>query len=113
LTELLEEQKENTRLLIKINDLLKSLSEDQVVPGTKPDDSNCLKSCEELAAGLQEIKTLIKALPRSVRHEKRVLLFPEHNAREYYSVILRWVLYIVIATYEYRLLWYAIGLLNN
>ena len=43
-------------------------------------------------------------MPKNVRYEKRVLFFPEYNAKEYYSVILRWILYIIIATYSCYLL---------
>ena len=51
-----------------------------------------------------EIKKIISEQPKNIVQEKRLLLFPEHNAREYYSVVLRWVLYIIIATYSYFLL---------
>jgi DNA gyrase/topoisomerase IV subunit A len=59
---------------------------------------------EIISQGNNEIKKIIAEQPKNVVQEKRFLLFPEHNAREYYSVVLRWVLYIIIATYGYFLL---------
>lgn len=59
---------------------------------------------EIISQGTHEIKKIIAEQPKNVVQEKRVLLFPEHNAREYYSVLLRWLLYIIIATYGYFLL---------
>jgi hypothetical protein len=59
---------------------------------------------EIISQGNNEIKKIIAEQPKNVIQEKRFLLFPEHNAREYYSVVLRWVLYIIIATYGYFLL---------
>lgn len=59
---------------------------------------------EIVSQGNIEIKKIIAEQPKNVIQEKRLLLFPEHNAREYYSVVLRWLLYIIIATYGYFLL---------
>lgn len=59
---------------------------------------------EIISQGNNEIKKIIAEQPKNVVQEKRFLLFPEHNAREYYSVVLRWVLYTIIATYGYFLL---------
>lgn len=57
-----------------------------------------------LSQGLSEVKKTITEQPKNILQHKRFLLFPEHNAREYYSVVLRWILYIIIATYCYLLL---------
>ena len=54
--------------------------------------------------GMSEVKKIIGEQPKNVLQHKRFLLFPEHNAREYYSVVLRWTLYIIIATYCFLLL---------
>ena len=59
---------------------------------------------EIISQGTHEIKKFIAEQPKNVVQEKRLLLFPEHNAREYYSVVLRWLLYIIIASYGYFLL---------
>lgn len=59
---------------------------------------------EIISQGTHEVKKIIAEQPKNVVQEKRLLLFPEHNAREYYSVVLRWLLYIIIATYGYFLL---------
>ncbi|OQP43619.1 hypothetical protein A4H97_33765 [Niastella yeongjuensis] len=50
------------------------------------------------------IGKIVNEKPKNIVQERRVLLFPEHNVREYYSVVLRWLLYIIIATYGYFLL---------
>jgi peptidoglycan hydrolase CwlO-like protein len=110
LTALLEEQKESLKQVnaiksvlehidIKIDDLEKKIT--NIKAASNPGGN-------EMLAGLRkEIKTvqeLLSNMPKNVKHEKRVLFFPEHNAKEYYSVILRWILYIIIATYSCYLL---------
>lgn len=56
---------------------------------------------DRLLRELNEMKKLLDNLPRNIRYEKRLLLFPEHNAREYYSVVLKWLFFIIGATYAY------------
>ena len=53
---------------------------------------------------LKDLKESVRSEPRNGIHEKRVLFFPEHYAKEYYSIILRWILYIIIASYSYSIL---------
>jgi len=109
LTEILEEQKENTKLLLEIKTLLKKQDEKLNNPETETATISNSKMQQQLSNELKEIKVFLTSLPRNIRQEKRFLLFPEHNAREYYSVILRWVLYIIVATYGYWLVRYAIS----
>lgn len=101
LTEILEEQKENTKLLLEVKALLKRIEE-------KPKDSEISNTVvgnyqmqQQLFNELKEIKVFLTSIPQNIRQEKRLLLFPENNAREYYSSILRWLLFIIIATYGY------------
>lgn len=54
------------------------------------------------------MKKAIDSLPRNIRYEKRLLLFPEHNVREYYPVVLKWLFLIIGATYAYWLFRYLI-----
>ena len=103
LTEILEEQKENTRLLLEIKTLLKNQEEKPKNPETETDTISNSEMQQQLSNELKEIKVFLTSLPRNIRQEKRFLLFPEHNAREYYSVFFRWVLYIIMATYGYWL----------
>ena len=112
LTELLEEQKQNLKQVnaiksvlqdidTKINELEKKIS--SVKPVSTFDGNQMF---DELNKEIKKLQMQISNLPINVRHEKRILLFPEHEAKEYYAVILRWVLYIIIATYGFCLLKY-------
>lgn len=57
-----------------------------------------------IAKNMEEIKKVVAEQPKNVMQEKRYLFFPEHNAREYYGTLFRWILYIIIATYGYLLI---------
>lgn len=57
-----------------------------------------------IAKNMEEIKRVVAEQPKNVVLEKRYLLFPETNAREYYGTLLRWLLYIIIATYGFFLI---------
>jgi hypothetical protein len=109
LTEILEEQKENTKLLLEIKTLLKKQEE---ILNNQETEINTISNSEmqqRLSGELKEIKVFLTSLPRNMRQEKRFLLFPEHNVREYYSTVLRWILYIIIATYGYLAIRYVIS----
>jgi hypothetical protein len=101
LTEMLEEQKENSRLLLEIKTLLKNHEEKLNNIETETDNISISANQQQLSSELKEIKVFLTSLPQNIRQEKRFLFFPENNAKEYYSTILRWVLYIIIATYTY------------
>ncbi|MBX3238889.1 MAG: hypothetical protein KIT80_08925 [Chitinophagaceae bacterium] len=72
-----------------------------------------IQQVENLEERIEELKNLIHARPAEVKQEKRILLFPEHGAKEYYGTVLRWILYIIIATYGFFLLKYLIELLRT
>jgi len=57
-----------------------------------------------VSQGMNDVKKMVAEQPKNILQSKRFLFFPEHNAREYYSVVLRWILYIIIASYCYLLL---------
>ena len=101
LTDVLDEQKENTRLLLEIKTLLKKQEEKLNNPETETDTISNSEMQQQLSSELKEIKVFLTSLPRNIRQEKRFLLFPEYNAKEYYSAVLRWLLYIIVATYIY------------
>ncbi|MFT3704785.1 MAG: hypothetical protein QM802_20640 [Agriterribacter sp.] len=52
----------------------------------------------------EEIKKIIAQQPKDILQEKRYLFFPEHQAKEYYGTVLRWLLYMLITTYSFLLL---------
>lgn len=92
--------------IAKVNELLeRSKTEHTSTPG--------ILQIENLEESIEELKSLIRIQPTEVKQEKRILLFPEHGAREYYGTVLQWVLYIIIATYGFFLLKYLIDLLKN
>jgi flagellar biosynthesis component FlhA len=113
LNEVLEEQKENTKLLLEIKTLLNKQEEKLNNPETETDSISNSEMQQQLSSELKEIKVFLTTLPRNMRQEKRFLLFPEHNAREYYSVVLRWLLYFVVATYGYWIVRFAITKFSN
>ena len=108
--EIMEEQKENRKLseqligkIDHLSGLIESLKEQQNDRKTSM-PSFIINASKELQTEFEEIKQLIRSQSKNVIHEKRVLFFPEHYAKEYYSVILRWILYIIIASYGYSIL---------
>ena len=120
LTEILEDQKDNSKLLIalkssvdQIEARLDTLSE--IVSNGNSKDSNIDSSAlkEAISNDLKDIKIRVETLQKRNAPDKRILLFPEHNAREYYSVIFRWLLYITIATYSYWVIKNVIGIFKR
>ncbi|MBN8876922.1 MAG: hypothetical protein J0I32_05200 [Sphingobacteriales bacterium] len=116
LNEFSEEYKANTKVIaallatvkessIKINEHLEKKKDE-------PESIAAIQQVEKLDKKLEELKRIIHAQPREIKQEKRILLFPEHGAKEYYGTILRWVLYIIIATYGFLLLKYIIDVMK-
>lgn len=94
--ELLSVQKENAEAITNISEDLNSLRSD-------------LSLNNKLLSGkLEEIQKLIWNSPKNVVQEKRILFFPEHNAREYYAGF-KWLFYIIIAILTYHLLKYLVS----
>jgi hypothetical protein len=117
LTEILDEQKEIAKMMLvisgRVNDIETGL--EVLKEGNNPSksvaDSGPIDALQrQLNTEANEIKNKVDILSKNTRQEKRLLLFPEHNAREYYSVVLRWVLYIIIATYSYWIVKYMVSL---
>ena len=108
--EIMEEQKENRKQVEQLNgkiDYLSALAEslkEQQNKGQTSGTSLSTSSMMEVQTELKDIKQLIRSQPKNIVHEKRFLFFPEHYAKEYYSIILRWILYIIIASYSYSIL---------
>ena len=90
LSEMLEEQKETANFQVSMKETLKELGErmlkmEEELAKEKPDESlSVLQSNhQQLKVEMEEIKTLIKNVPRPIKHETRILFFPEHQSREY------------------------------
>ena len=90
LSEMLEEQKETANFQVSMKAALKELGEkmsklEEELAKEKPDTSlPVLESNHQLMKEeVEEIKTLIKNVPRPIKHETRILFFPEHQSREY------------------------------
>lgn len=110
LTDILDEQKENTKLLLEIKTLLKKQEKKLNNLETKTGTISVSEMQQQLSGELKGIKVFLTSLPKHIRQEKRFLLFPEYNAKEYYSVVLRWFLYLIVATYAFWIIRYAISL---
>ena len=59
---------------------------------------------KQLQEDILKIQNQLSEMPKNVIQQRRYLLFPEYNAKEYYSTVLKWLLYILIATYACYLL---------
>ena len=90
LSEMLEEQKETANFQVSMKTTLKELGEkmsklEEDLAKEKPDKTlPVLQSNHQVVTKeMEEIKTLIKNVPRPIKHETRILFFPEHQSREY------------------------------
>src|SRR5438045_1164513 len=93
LTKLLEAQKETQKLNEKLKLILEKMnSENGIVKNESPE----LKQLQE---DILKIQKQLSEMPKNVIQQRRYLLFPEYNAKEYYSTVLKWLLYMLIATY--------------
>lgn len=109
LKEILEDQKNNDRLLIDIkkdlNDLglhVEKLEEVLNYSIARESEINVLER-----SFLQQLEDIKKELGKTAVNQniqKRILLFPEHNAKEYYSVVFRWIVNLAIVILGYFLL---------
>lgn len=106
-TQLLEEQKQQIaqyeniyaaliRIDKQVNELRNPLT---IIKSSSPDPGT-----EKLQEDIEQIKKQLSEMPRNIIQQKRYLFFPEYNAKEYYSAILKWVFYMLMATYAYWLL---------
>ena len=118
ITALLEVKNENSKQLDAIKSDLKSIKKklDDFESKLNVDKSIQADANEatlaEMAAELKRIQVQLGTLPQNTRQEKRILLFPEHNAKDYYSVMLKWFLYIIVASYSCYLLRCLIDKMN-
>ncbi|MDH7459689.1 hypothetical protein QEG73_00320 [Chitinophagaceae bacterium 26-R-25] len=115
LNEVLSEQKEanqkmgelaeNVSLLSVLNNKLSNKVENLQTDLTRVNSPSTEALINRKA---EEIKRMIIEQPKEIIQEKRYLLFPEHNAKDYFEVCMKWFLYLMIATYAFFLLLYLI-----
>lgn len=92
--------------IAKINEFIEeSKKEHTDMPG--------IQQIENLEESIEELKSLVHSRPTEIKQEKRILFFPEHDAKEYYGTVLRWILYIIVATYGFLLLRHLIDMLQT
>ena len=101
---LIEEQNKEIRgLKTAFSDFNRKLTEIKV--SAPPPD--ILPLTKIVTEGISRVQKIVAAQPKQVRHEKRILFFPEWNQKEYYKIIfgriLFWLLCLIIATYCYFL----------
>jgi hypothetical protein len=120
LKEVLEEQRlasqkvDELALIVRsLNETNRKLAANLEAFGNKPAPVDLRSTEALLSRNADEIKRLIAEQPREIKHEKRFLFFPENNARDYYDVCFKWLLFIVIATYAYYLVHYSIERLTG
>jgi hypothetical protein len=110
LNEILAEQKDAAELLEAMEKTVASIAERLEKIDNKLENGDITQLQGDVlliqrlvAKGMEDLKKVVTVQKADVVRERRYLFFPEHNAREYYGTVLRWVLYIVIATYGYLL----------
>ena len=111
-----EEQKELLHeLLEKIDGLEKRLIDQKPVPlprlNTAPIETAIVK-------GIIRLQQTVEAQPKTVIHQRRILLFPEYNAQEYFKTVIARlslaVITVIITTFLFLLCeqfitdWYAV-----
>jgi hypothetical protein len=114
LEDLLEEQKALTvtvqdlnqhfwQLEEKITGLEKKLEAIKLV--APPVDTGPVQGVVRI--GFAQVQQLMAEQPKTVVHERRFLLFPEHHATEYYRILFRVILWLTVASAVYYL--FALG----
>lgn len=91
---------ENQSRLISIEKKLESKDEIKPVLDFRPLE-------QIMSRSINSISGMIDKRPEKTSREFRILLFPEHNAKEYYSIvygrIIVWLVVLVIVKYAYLL----------
>lgn len=88
-----ELKQQNWQLNERIYDFEKKL--DEMKLATPPVDIGPIQGIVRVS--FDRIRQLLLELPKTVVHEKRFLLFPEHLATEYYRIIFRLVLWLTLS----------------
>lgn len=114
LTEILDELKQSN-LLNKENNMALADNKNMLISIEKKLESKDLikpildtRPLEQIISqGINNISAMVEEQPEKPSRQFRILLFPEHNTKEYYKVvfgrIIFWLVVLVIAKYFYLL----------
>lgn len=114
LTEVLEELKEvrqqqekAAKALLTLTEKVDGFEQKLSIIKVTPPAANMTPVITTIMQELDKINSTIEAQPKSITRQVRILLFPEHGAREYYGLVFgrlfMWMLFILIATYLFML----------
>jgi hypothetical protein len=112
ITQLMEDQKQINAQNEKISIELQKINQRMSTFGSSLNtaEANALDAgMDKLQKDVALIKNQLSEMPKGIIQQKRYLFFPEYNAKEYYAVVLRWLLYMLVATYACYLLRLLIG----
>ena len=101
-TQLLEEQRQNVIQYEKNSIALQKLDEHISELENSLKNKNGLSQdpgIHKMKEDIDQIKKQLSEMPRNIIQQKRYLFFPEYNAKDYYSAILKWIFYMLMATY--------------
>lgn len=105
LKEVKQEQQKTITTLLVLNEKVDSFEQKLLnLKETAPTDMVPVTTTMQR---LDKINNTIESQPKSITRQFRILLFPEHGAREYYGLVfgrlLMWMFFILIATYLFML----------
>lgn len=107
LKEVKQEQQKAARTLLTLTEKVDGFEQKLSAIKVAPPAVNIAPVITTILQGLDKINNTIEAQPKSITRQVRILLYPEHGAREYYGLVfgrlLMWIFFIFIATYLYML----------
>jgi hypothetical protein len=107
LKEVKQKQGEESSSILHLREKMEKIEEKLPVRDSISRATNSVTITSRITNELAQIKELVEAQPKSIAREFRVLLFPEHNATEYYRIVfgrlIFWMTMILISTYLFVL----------
>ncbi len=107
LQEVKQQQAEAAKALFEIKGNMASFEQKLAAVKIVPPAIDTEPITAVINTGFNDVKTTIEAQPKSVIKQIRILLFPEYNTAEYYSIVfgrlLFWMLMFLTLTYLYLL----------
>ena len=105
--EVRQQQAETNKVLSILAEKIRIFEERLDNPKVVPAPVNTVPITYALEEGIKKIKSTIEEQPKSIIRQFKILLFPEHNAREFYRIvfgrILFWMLIFLAITYLFAL----------
>ena len=98
----LEQKQQVWQLQERVGDVEKNLNGNKLM--ASPVDTRPVQSI--ITVAFAKIERMVADQPKRVVHERRFMLFPEHNGKEYYSVIFKlimWLTVVSMGTYLFAL----------